>query len=310
MHIMNTADAMSGIYSRSVSNIEAKQRFWVKDNVLYFYKKSIGPSICWVKNDWTSTYSKLHKPYMRMADSYETFIPIDDNSFITQVQEFIYLGSCPTGEMEKLWDGYLVGYSNELIYFATDTTLYASKIEEQDLQVVATFDELLACYPDAVVYSLDESIYQLYFENTNDPQLLTSMPIPWVEDYSFPLDLVYIYTSSYALQIGDHSIDMYIYDTGELKRIYEYKDREGVIAMAVVAGENEIFVSRQLMDIKFYKLDDVAVNGTWRYIIMSDQWKKINSKTYRALGQFDDQYLYGFEHGLNITLQQVKIEDN
>ena len=291
---VNTADNMSLTYSRSASTISSEEPFYIKDGELYFYNKLFSYKILHLKNDWVGTFAQLPKSYGEKSVSYEKFIILNDESLITQVKDQIYLLKLPDGEMQELWQGNCVGYDGTRIYFTNDTTLYASEIGQNEPEVIITFEKLMAYYSDAIVYKSEEGICQLFFERPKEPQLLTTGWIPWsVDTTAFPLDFAYIYTSDYALRIGTHAIDMFIYETGEMKRIYE-TDSSNRVAMAVSATPNEICVSRQLKDIALWDVKDATINGTYKYDIRAGSWTKISKKTYYTLGQFDEKHLYGF----------------
>ena len=287
LYRVNTDDNMSITYSRSASTISSEEPFYIKDGELYFYDKFTGYNIRRIKDNWIGTFAKSSTYFTR-------FIILNDESLITQVKDQICLFDLSNNEMHELWQGNCVGYDGTRVYFTVATTLYASEIGQNDPEVIITFEKLMAYYSDAIVYKSEEGICQLFFDRPSEPQLLTTGWIPWsVDTAAFPLDFEYIYTSDYALRIGTYAIDMFIYETGEMKRIYE-TDSSNRVAMAVSATPNEICVSRQLKDIALWDLKDATINGTYRYDIQSGSWTKISKKTYYTLGQFDDKYLYGF----------------
>ncbi len=288
-HILYTADTLSFSYSRNVTSFSSPQRFYVRDNVLYFVENQGEKAVIrYVKKNWIHTFTE-------MPANYKRFIVVDDETVIVQIKDTLYLLDVVDGDLTKLWQGSCVGYEGDRIYYTDSTALYARKMVESEPQKVISFDELLASYADGIVYSNEEGIYQLYYAKPNTPQMITAGAIPWTEDKTtWLLGFTYLYTSDYALRIGSHTLDMYVYDTGEIQRIYE-TDADNMVIMAVAASENELYVSRQWVDMKFWLLENQDINGTYKYDILKKAWTKITNKTYSVIGRFDEQYLYGID---------------
>lgn len=286
---MYTADTISLTYSRSVSSFPsvAKGNFYVRDNVLYFAEDHGDSSIIrYVKNNRIHTFAKLPKKC-------ERFIVLDDKSLIVQIKSSLYLINTSDGKLIELWQGNCVGCYGNLVYFTDSTTLYEAEIGVREPQAVALFEELLASYHDGIVYRNSEGIYQLLFEQVNEPQLLITGDILWPNDKSvWLIGYEYLYTHNYALRISSYALDMYTYKTGEVCRIYEVPTNNMVL-MSITARDDELYVSRQYTDLKFWKLENEEINGTYKYCILEDKWTKITNKTYSVIEQFDEQYLYG-----------------
>ncbi len=291
-HILYTSDTLSVAYSRSVTSTPSSDTlnwFYVRDNVLYFTKdKGFDKTvICYVKNNWIHTFAEI-------PNNYQRFIVVDDETVIVEVSDIIYLLNVSDGKLTEKWQGDCVGYCRNQVYYTNGNALYAAEIAGSEQRKIVSYDELLAHYDDGIVYRDSKGIYWLFYEKSDAPQLITEGTIPWTDvTTSWLLDVEYVYTPDYALCIGSHSIDMYVYETGEIQRIY-YADVGKMIIMAVTASENELYVSRQWVDMKFWPLKNKDINGTYKYDICEKEWTKITDKTYHEIVRFDEQYLYGY----------------
>ncbi len=298
-----TEDTLALTYSRSTSTFSSKERFYVRDNLLYYAEDRGEKTVVrYVKNNVVHTFAEI-------PPNYEHFIILDDGTLIVQIRDTLYSLDTENKYPVELWPGSCVGSFENQVYFIHNTTLYTAEITESEPRKVVLFDELLGSYNDGIVYRSGECIYQLLYEQSNIPLLVTSGEIPWSKDItSWALDVAYLYTSEYALRIGSHSLDMYIYKTGELQRIYE-ADVDNMIIMAVVAGKKELYVSRQLVDLKFYPLKDNKINGTYKYDIQAKSWTKISSEVCSMLVQFDKQSLYGCDsYGVYDKIKRLEVD--
>lgn len=288
-HILYTSDTLSSIYSRSASAF-TWENFYVKDNTLYFVKHGAlsGESICRVKNDWTHTISKLPSQY-----AYEDFVVIDDQTILVRSGHGIYR-SVSISDETMLWQGESLGYDGEkYIYFVNDGTLYSATLSEREPQKIVSFDRLLGAYHDAIVYENEGRIYQLFYADPSTSQLLAEES-PWPDG----IRTEYVYTSNYALRIGYKTLDMYVYETGEIKRIFDAdivdEDFYGMAVMALAASENELYVSRQHTDGVYWPIDNKEINGTYKYDFVTGEWTRIDDNTFFWLAQFDENSLYGY----------------
>lgn len=291
-YILNTADTMSLTYSHSVSTFPSLNgKFYIKDDILYFINEHDSANIirC-IENNWIRTFAKLPGPC-------EQFVILDNKAVIVQIKDWLYLLNTVDGKLMKLWQGKCVGEYENQVYFIVDTTLYVAETEKLEPHMVLSFDELLASYHDGIVYRDGDGIYQLLLEQLDEPKLLTIGDIAWANDDSvWLIGYKYLYTPNYALRISSYALDMYVYKTGEIHRIYEVDTdtvMDGVVLMAVTAQDNELYVSRQYTDLKFWHLENEEINGTYKYCIKEDVWTKISTKTYSVLAQFDEHFLYG-----------------
>ena len=309
INVLFTSNHLSLTYARSATSMPLwyDQMFYVKDNVLYFIDDNGKKDrLCYVENNIIKTFVKL--PY-----SFDHFVVADDETVIIQRKDILYSLNVSDGVITELWQGACVGYYEDQLYFTNDSALYAAKIGQGEPQKVLSFDELLASYHDGIIYRNGEEICQLLLEQTDAPQVLTKGNIPWPDAMlHWLLDEVFLYTSDYALHIGSHTIDMYTYKTGAMKRIYEAADAHdgSMVTMAVTARENEIYISRLLTHISFWKIRDKNINGTYRYDIQADTWTKITDATYSTIAQFDDRYLYGNDSGSFFDYGVLKITKN
>lgn len=292
-HYLNTGDTLSLSYSYNTTlfpSAQSSQQFYVLDNVLYFVENRGDKAVIrYVKKNWIRTFAE-------MPANYKRFIVVDGKTVIVEIKNVIYSLDVSSGDLTKLWKGSCVGYHLKDVYFTDGSALYIRKITEDEPRKVTAFDEVLASYADGMVYKNSMGIYRLMYENPNEPQLITEGTILWPEvpKNAGLLDVAYLYTSEYALRIGSNTLDMYVYDTGEIQRIYE-TDAGNMVIMAVAASENELYVSRQWVDMKFWLLENQDINGTYKYDILKKAWTKITNKTYSVIGRFDEQYLYGID---------------
>ena len=284
---LKTSDTLSLSYVPSATNYWRRNYFYVHDNVLYFVEH--GPDIKdivkYVKNDVIHTYAKI-------PSGYDRFIIIDDKSALIQWKDIVHLLNVADDSLVELWEGECVGYYDGLVYFTKDNMLYSAKISETEPKAIISFDDLLASDYNGITYQKGENIYQFVLSQPNEPKLLTTGDIPWPEsrDGWLPIN-PYLFTSEYALHIGDSALYMYVYKTGEMKRIFEVK--EWCCAMAVVAHKDELYVSRQCTDSKFWPVRNKQINGTYKYDIIENTWTRISKETYSVLVQFDEHNLYG-----------------
>ncbi len=289
-HILYTSDTISPTYSRSASTFTWENCFYVKDNTLYFVKHGAlsGESICRVKNNWTHTISKLPSQY-----AYKDFVVIDDQTILVRSGHGIYR-SVSISDETMLWQGESLGYDGEkYIYFVNDGALYSATLSEREPQKLVSFDRLLGAYHDAIVYENEGRIYQLFYADPSTSQLLAEES-PWPDG----IRTEYVYTSNYALRIGYKTLDMYVYETGEIKRIFDAdivdEDFYGMAVMALAASENELYVSRQHTDMVYWPINNKKINGTYKYDFVTGEWTKIDDNTFFWLAQFDENSLYGY----------------
>lgn len=299
---MRTADTMSNTYARCASSLYRtdESSFYVKDNVLYFAVPSNNYyTIRQIKNNVISTYARFDRKYDRFAI-------IDDNSVIGQRVGYnfteksyeyrIYLLNASDGTSVKEWDGRLVDYYDDQVYFVNDCTLYSVKISDNVTHPIISFDELLEVYNDAIIYKSNGSIYQLYLNQLDSPQLLVNSDIPWPSRRDgILMSIRYLYTDNYALQISIDALDIFFYESGEMKCIFSAEiSTSDMIAMSVCANGNTLYISRQLQeDFSLPQTKhDKNINGIYKYDIAGDSWQKISSKPNNVLYQCDDQYLY------------------
>ena len=285
--ILYTADSLSAEYTRSVSNLDMSdcgQQFYVSNNTLYFATQG---DIRYVKNNWVSILAKT-------PGTYERFVILDDETVILEKGDTLYWLNKEDGSLTKLWQGNSVGHYGNQVYFTCDNTLYAAEVTQGEPKEIVVFDELLGAYDDAIVYRSAGCIYQLLFREPDTSQLLVVGEIPWPEDVWPFFNDAYLYTHDYALYISATAIDMYTYETGEMKRIYDIGTDHSAI-MAVTARKNELYVSRQWVDVKLWPLRSKEINGTYRYDMQTDVWTKITGKTYKTIARFDERsvYVYG-----------------
>ncbi|MBP3300724.1 MAG: hypothetical protein J6M34_04400 [Clostridia bacterium] len=284
-----TPDNLSLTYARNQSSFPSMEEnsFYVRDNLLYFAEdRGDKVVVRVVKNNVIRTFAEIPKNYKR-------FLVLDDETMLVQVKDTLYLMNTEDENLVELWSGTCVGYHGDQVYLTDETALYAAKITETEPQKVVSFHEILASYEDGIVYRNGDGIYQLFYEKTNVPQLLTNNAIPWPNEKT-ELEFSYLYTTDYALRIGSHTLDLYFYKTGEMRRIYETEANHMVI-MAVSAGMDGLYVSRQWVDAKFWPLKNSEINGTYRYDIQGDLWTRISDETCSTLARFDDSSVYGYD---------------
>lgn len=299
-NFMKTSGTMSLSYSSCASSYYSGNYFYVKDNILYFQGEGFNgdEQIKYVKNNVIHTFSETY---------YEKFIIIDEKNAIVQWKEAVHLLNTSDDSIVELWKGECVGYYDGKVYFTDDTTLYVAEIGESRPNIVLSYDELLASDYNGITYKSGENIYQYLLEHPDEVKLLTVGDIPWLESTGDPLYDEYLYTSDYALRIGGNDLDLYIYKTGEMRRIYEIENNKA--AIAVVARENELYVSRQYMDSTNWLLRDKEINGTYKYEIQENKWTKIANRTYPVMVQFDEQYLYCYDsYYFNRWVRKIKLK--
>ncbi len=290
-HFLKTSDILSLSYTPSASPYFEENYFYVHDNILYFVDdcNTEGKmAVKYVKNNVIHTFAEI-------PGAYDRFIIIDDKSAIIQWKDALHLLNASNDELVELWQGDCVGCYEGQVYFTKDNVLYSAKVSESEPESVLSFDELLSSDYTGITYRKGENIYQFLLEQPIEPKLLTVGEIPWLEQSnSFLISDSYLYTSDYALHIGNSALDIYVYESKEMKRIFEIDENDAnMVAMAVVAQQNELYVSRQYVDIKLWPLKNKQINGTYKYDIEENQWSKISNKTYPVLVQFEEKYLYG-----------------
>lgn len=288
--IVYSDENISLTYSHSVSNFPSlNDQIYVKDDVLCFVnERGEIRTVQYVNNNTSLTVTELPK-------GYQLFAILDDKSVIVQIEDSLHYLNTVDGKSEKLWQGVGVGYCGDRVYFTDYNTLYEAEIGGSEPQVVVSFDELLASYSDGIIYRNDEGIYQLLLNQPDVPRLLTSGDIVWPKVNSpWLVENAYLYTSDYALRISGRTLDMYTYASGEMRRIYEI-DAENMLLMAVTARDNELYVSRQYTDLKFWPIKDKQINGIYKYDIQEKLWTKINDNIYPVIMQVDEKHLYGID---------------
>jgi len=291
--VMFTSDTLSLTYARSATVMSTSKQFYVHDNILYFVDDH-SDTIKYVKNNIIYKFAKL-------PTNCRDFIILEDGTALVHKNDSaICLLDKDDGTLTELWQGRCVGYVGEWLYFTCGNTLYKAVVGENAPTEVISFDELLASYSDAIVYKDSGNIYQLYLDRTDDPLMLTAGEIPWPDRQSnFLLDDPYLYTENYALHISTYTVDMYVYSTGEMKRIYDAGDPDGIIITSLAAENDRIYVSRRLTDSHLWPIADKNnINGTYEYDIKSDVWTKINGQSYNALFRFDTEALYGYKDAI------------
>ena len=94
-----------------------------------------------------------------------------------------------------------------------------------------------------------------------------------------------------------------------LRAMYDEND-DNMVTMAVVAKENELYVSRTYMTGDLWPLKNKQINGTYKYDIRENKWSKITNKTYSVLVQFDEQHLYGLNDPFRLfpCVARIKID--
>lgn len=284
-NILKTSDSLSLAYTPSASSYWKQNYFYVHDNVLYFVDDN--HIIKYVKNNVIYTFAEI-------PVAYDRFIIIDDKLAIIQWKDALHLLNASNDELVELWQGDCVGCYEGQVYFTKDNVLYSAKVNGSEPEIVVSFDELLSSDYTGITYRIGGNIYQFLLEQPNEFKLLNIGEIPWPEISGSIIFNPYLYTSNYALQLGPETLDMYVYETKEMKRIFELDENDvNMVSMAVVAHENEVYVSRQYMDGKLWPLKNKQINGTYKYDIQENTWSKITNKTYSVLVQFDEQHLYG-----------------
>ena len=284
--IMYTSNTISPTYSRSASAYDNNQLFYVKDNILYFVGDTDDHVVRCVKNNWTHTFAKL-------PVNYDNFVIVDDKTTVVRTMtDDIYL--LVDGDLTELWQGESLGYDGEkYLYFVTDGSLYSATLTEREPQKIISFDRLLGAYHDAIVYENEGCIYQLLYAEPNTPQLLAE-DNPWSNDSPW---LDYLYTSNYALCFGIETLDMYTYETGEIKRLFDAnivdENFTGMAVMAVAASDNELYVSRQNTSMAYWPINNKKINGTYKYDFVTGEWTKVDDNTYFELARFDERSMYG-----------------
>lgn len=294
--VLHTSDALSSEYTRSVSNLSGcDQQFYISNNTLYFATED---DIRYVKNNWVCKLVKTP------SGQYQRFVVLDDVTVILEKDDTIYRLNKKDNSLTELWQGNSLGHYGNQVYFTHDNTLYVSEVTQGEPQEVITFDELLGIYDDGIVYKSKGCIYQLLFREPDAPQILVHCEISWPEDVSPYFNDAYLYTLDYALHISSTAIDMYTYETGEMKRIYDMGKDDAAI-MAVTARKNELYVSRQWVDTAIWPLRSKD-NGTYRYDMRTDSWTKITNKRSRTIAQLDENSIYMY--GLWGRVKRLKLD--
>lgn len=304
-HILYTSDNLSLTYARNQSTFPsfADDFFYVHNNLLYFTEDSgDDTAVRVVKNNVIRTFAVIP------GNNYQRFLILDEETLLVQIRDTIYSMNTEDEKLVELWSGTCVGCYENQVYFTDETTLYTAKITENEPQAVVSFLELLASYKDGIVYQSEEGIYQLFYEKPNDPQLLTSNEIPWPKEGS-QLEVAYLYTTDFALRISGHSLDLYTYKTDEMQRIYATTADQNMVIMAISAGKDNLYISRQLVDLKFWPLENNEINGTCRYEIQTGSWARVSDETCSILVQFDEHSLYGYDsYNMFHSVKRFKVD--
>lgn len=308
-----TSDTLSPTYAPSVNFLHTGNWFYVYDNTLYFYESHYFLSIMYVKNNIVHKFADVG------IKNIDGFCILDENTAIIWSNWYdppkttIYSLNKSGDKAVKLWDGYCVGCFDNKVYYAKDNTLYSSKIGQSEPDTVTFFSTLLAHDNYGITYRVGDNVYQLLYEDPQRPKLLFTGENPWKYSEKVLYDNIVeninagLYTSDYALSYSFDSIEMFIYETREKKKIYTPDGGAANVSMSIVANGNKLYVSRQCIDFKYYRVKNKKINGTYIYDITEDTWTKLSDKTYTVLAQFDENYLYGYDE-LSLFPRVVRIK--
>ena len=227
----------------------------------------------------------------KLSNLSEQFIICDENTAIICEKGAIYLQKNTENGKMKLCDGEILGFYNRHLYYTNKTVLYEINIDTKVKKTITIWDTLLASYYDGIIYKKDGCTYSLLFETPSTPQLLIDKEITWPKADRW--NEGFLYTNDKILRITSKGIEVYFLATEKIERIYEPKMDSCALQIAAVVHENTMYVSIQRTDIKNWPIRDKDINGLYRYDFVTKEWKKIGSKTYGSLMQFDELNLYG-----------------
>lgn len=298
---LSTSDDLSPTYARSASTFRSPdQYFYAHNNRLYFVEERLKSVVIrYSENNVIHTFAEIPK-------NYQQFLMFDESTAVVQVQESLSLVYAD-GSLQELWPGSCVGIYENRLYFTEGTSLYSAHLPDGEPKQEVCFEELLGSSRDGIVYRTEDGIFQLLLNQPNVPRLLTDGEISWPEDTASARSED-LYTSDYAVRIGSNTLDLYFYETGEMRRIFEDFTEGRWTIMAVVAGETELYVSRQWATYDYYPKKNKEINGTYRYSIETDSWSKISDKVCSTMVQYDPKTLYGYNfYGYFNDLKRIEV---
>lgn len=302
---LSKAEESTLSYSRSVDSFgNTRANIYVFDNSIYFLENRVGANkaliIKRIKDNHVESVAELPAE----VDS-DYFFIVNDSTGIVQSNSKIYLFDIRNKKISYLTDGKGVAVNKDYLYYLRKDTLCVMDVFQGNSQDLFAYDEVLASYYDSVIFEYNGN---RYIWSITQPEKISSIPYVeinwpvadlWIEEY--------LYTNDKVFRITKNALDVYTYKTGEVQRIFALNEHDagGIVVMAVCVSGNDIFISRQCTDIKFWPQIDSKINGTFKYTLDAKTLVKIDQKAYLPIIQFDAKHLYGINHYSLINLDKL-----
>jgi len=309
--IRRAAEVMDPAYSRSASNFEVIPPFLQTDGrSLYYVSRWNTPHIRAVTGKSSRMEILLPTEPAQQARSLDPFLPLFlcDDSF--------YIGGYTISLDDKsAWEmsvRYPFAFADQTLYYTvpapTQETGYYPEllctyhIPTGETRECFILDDLTAVYSDGFVYEWEKNFYYLPLPYTGEEPV--PLPTSGKNRWLFTL----LCTDTRLIQLDTDSIEIYDFTDGTWETVFASDGNGNAVTMAACANEEEMYVSRRLVDIKFWPVADLeGINGTYRYTFADGTWEKINDTIYDSLMQFDSEYLYGRTYDWQF-LRQIRLK--